>query len=168
MNCLRSVTLALMGCVAPFLAGAGSPGADASQPEQARLASTTLRVAGHRVRAEIADEETERMQGLMFRRSLGADEGMVFVFEQEMPLAFWMRNTLIPLDILYFDGGARLVSAEHRVPPCRTARCPVYPSRGPARFVLELNGGRAAELGIGPGSRLCEEPPRKTPLPPCE
>ena len=132
-----------------------------------KLPTTGLELDGHAIRAEVADDDAERMRGLMFRERLGADEGMVFVFDGELPLAFWMKNTRIALDMLYFDGQGRLVSIQREVPPCRTAMCPSYPSDGPARYVLELNGGRARELGIAEGALLCEQPPQQTPLPAC-
>ncbi len=135
--------------------------------EAATLPVTKLEVAGHAFRAEVADEDPERMRGLMFRDELGADEAMVFVFDRDLPLSFWMKNTRIALDMLYFDAAGRLVSIQHDVPPCRTAACPSYPSEAPARYVLELNAGRARELGIERGAVLCERSPRMTPLPLC-
>lgn len=135
--------------------------------EAVRLPATRLMLEGHAISAEVADDDRERMRGLMFRESMGADEGMVFVFDAELPLSFWMKNTLIPLDMLYFDQRGRLVSIQHSVPPCKTAHCPSYPSDGVARYVLELNAGRARELKIGKGASLCELPPALTPLPAC-
>ena len=134
---------------------------------EAALPVTVLEVAGHSVRAEVADDDRERMRGLMFRTGLADDQGMVFVFDRELPLSFWMKNTLIPLDMLYFDDSGRLVSIQRDVPPCKTAMCPSYPSDGPARYVLELNGGRAHALQIPPDATLCEREPRLTPLPRC-
>ena len=66
---------------------------------------------------------------------------------------FWMRNTRIPLDIMYFDADLRLINVQ-TARPCRTRNCPTYPSTGPAKYVLELNAGKAAELGAQPGDRL--------------
>lgn len=131
------------------------------------LPVTRVEVSGHAFSAEVADEDPERMRGLMFRDRMGDDEAMVFVFESELPLSFWMKNTRIALDMLYFDGTGALVSIQHDVPPCRTAACPSFPSEGPARYVLELNAGRARALGIGHGARLCEHSPQLTPLPAC-
>lgn len=104
---------------------------------------------------EVADDDRERARGLMFRDSMAATDGMLFVFEQDAVQSFWMMNTRIPLDILYFDAQRRLVSVAAGVPPCRsTTRCPSYPSEGPARYVLELNAGLARELGVRPGDEL--------------
>ena len=118
-----------------------------------------VELRGQRVCVEIADDDQERARGLMFRDSLAADAGMLFLFDEEAPRAFWMMNTRIPLDILYFDDGLRLVSASLRTPPCRsTTRCPSYPSTAPARYVLELNAGRADELGVRLGDVLTLSP----------
>jgi len=91
------------------------------------------------------------------RRSLPANHGMLFVFPRADPQAFWMKNTLIPLDMLYFDSARTLVSMQLNVPPCRTDPCPVYPSESPARYVLELAGGTARRIGAQPGDELTIE-----------
>ena len=83
-----------------------------------------------------------------------ADQGMLFIFANEARRSFWMKNTRIPLDIMYFDKELRMVSISADTPPCRVSRCPSYPSTGPAMYVLELNAGTASELGVGPGDRL--------------
>lgn len=114
-----------------------------------------VELRGQRFCVELADDDAERARGLMFRDALGAGQGMLFVFPDEQPRSFWMMNTRIPLDILYFDAQGRLVSDSRRTPPCRsTSRCPSYPSDGPARYVLELDAGRAAELGVQKGDEL--------------
>ena len=68
--------------------------------------------------------------------------------------SFWMKNCRIPLDIFYFDDELKLVSVAENAKPCKTARCPSYPSKGPAKYVLELNAGKASELGVQPGDVL--------------
>lgn len=113
-----------------------------------------VEISGTRYNVELAIDNHSRMRGLMFRESMTADAGMLFVFEAEFPLAFWMKNTLIPLDILYFDASGKLVSVSADTPPCKTAYCPSYPSTGPARYVLELNAGEAARLGVQAGEQL--------------
>lgn len=114
-----------------------------------------VELAGRRFTVEIAADEASRTRGLMFRDSMPADHGMLFVFENEEPLAFWMKNTRIPLDILYFDAERRLVSAAENTSPCSAGdRCPSYPSKGAARFTLELNAGIAHQLAIQPGAEL--------------
>ena len=75
-----------------------------------------------------------------------------FIHGQQMPLAYWMKNTRIPLDILYFDDAHKLVSQQRDVPPCSLGdRCPPYPSDAPARYVLELNAGQAEQMGLENG-----------------
>lgn len=107
-----------------------------------------------RFTVEIADEPDEHALGLMYRDSLAEDHGMLFIFPRSQPRSFWMKNTRIPLDILYFDAQLNLVKAHHNVPPCRSSRCPSYPSRWPAKYVLEINGGTAERIGVDEDSRL--------------
>lgn len=114
--------------------------------------SVTLK--GTRFAVELATTPEDQALGLMFRDSLADDRGMLFIFPTETQRSFWMKNTRIPLDIFYFDSGLRLVNVAENARPCRVARCPSYPSTGPARYVLELNAGKAAELGVVPGDRL--------------
>jgi len=114
-----------------------------------------VELAGKRYAVEIADTDAERARGLMFRDTLGTDRGMLFIHDQQAPQAYWMKNTRIPLDILYFDNERRLVSQQRDVPPCSAGnRCPSYPSDAPARYVLELNAGNAARLGLEDGAQL--------------
>lgn len=116
---------------------------------------TWVEVAGARYEVEVADDEEERRMGLMFRESLPEDRGMIFVHPDSRRLAYWMKNTRIPLDILYFDEQRRLVSQQRNVPPCAMGDgCPSYPSTGPARYVLELNAGQAAKLGLEDGATI--------------
>lgn len=118
-----------------------------------------VELAGRRFDVEVVDTEAARQRGLMFREHMEADHGMLFVFEAQQPLAFWMKNTRIPLDILYFDDQLHLVSMALNTPPCIAGdRCPSYPSKGAARFVLELNAGVAAALGVEPGAVLKLDP----------
>jgi len=103
---------------------------------------------------ELAENDEQHATGLMFREHMGADRGMFFIFRNEYMQAFWMKNTLIPLDMLYFDKKLRVVSIQSNVPPCKVDPCPSYPSSGPAMYVLELNGGTADKLGVKPGDSL--------------
>lgn len=110
---------------------------------------------GQRFQVEIADDDGERARGLMFRNEMDADRGMLFIHEREMPLAYWMKNTKLSLDILYFDNERKLVSQQRDVPPCSSGnRCPPYPSAAPARYVLELNAGQAARIGLKDGAEI--------------
>jgi uncharacterized membrane protein (UPF0127 family) len=113
-----------------------------------------VRLHGHAFSVELATDDTSRQLGLMMRTSLAADRGMLFVFPEVGPQAFWMKNTLIPLDILYFDTKRHLVSMQLDVPPCRADPCPTYPSNAPALYVLELPAGTARRIGAGIGDEL--------------
>jgi uncharacterized protein len=118
-----------------------------------------VELAGKRYAVELANTDAAREQGLMFRKHMDADHGMLFVHEQQTPLAYWMKNTLIPLDILFFDNQRRLVSQQRDVPPCTLGdACPIYPSAAPARYVLELNAGQASKLSLQDGATLRIDP----------
>ena len=111
--------------------------------------------AGTRYNVELAQNDDTRARGLMFRDQMDADHGMLFIHEREEPQAYWMKNTRIPLDILYFDSQRRLVSQQRDVPPCSAGdMCPPYPSFNPALYVLELNAGQAAKLKLEDGAEL--------------
>ncbi len=132
----------LLACLSVLLAGCAS-------------GAPWVEIGGQRYAVEVADNDAERSRGLMFRDEMGADRGMLFVHEREEPQAYWMKNTRIPLDILYFDTAKRLVSQQRDVPPCSLGdRCPPYPSNAPARYVLELNAGEAARLELADGATL--------------
>jgi uncharacterized membrane protein (UPF0127 family) len=117
-------------------------------------AGPSVELKGHRFDVEIAADNDARARGLMFRDEMAADHGMLFLFDDEQPRVFWMKNTHIPLDILYFDHEYKLVSVQQRVPPCRSDPCAQYPSSGPAKYVLELNSGTADKLGVKAGDTL--------------
>jgi uncharacterized protein len=118
-----------------------------------------VELAGQRFTVEVANDDAERSRGLMFRDELPQGHGMVFIHEREEPQAYWMKNTRIPLDILYFDNHRRLVSQQRDVPPCSAGdRCPPYPSEAPARYVLELNAGEAARMSLARGTELRLDP----------
>lgn len=138
---LISRVFSLLACFAP-LTGCASNG-------------PWVEIGGQRYEVEIADDDAERARGLMFRDTLPADAGMLFLHEREESLAYWMKNTRIALDILYFDAGRKLVSQQRDVPPCTLGnRCPPYPSSAPARYVLELNAGEAAKLDLRDGMEI--------------
>lgn len=117
-------------------------------------AEHTVELNGQEFVVELALTRDEQAMGLMFRESMPDNAGMLFVFPSEAVRSFWMKNTRIPLDILYFDDDLRLVSMAERARPCTVQRCPSYPSEGQARYVLELNAGKARELGLKPGDEL--------------
>lgn len=110
-----------------------------------------VRLKGETFSVEVADTPDKQQLGLMFRDHMPRDHGMLFIFPNESLRSFWMKNTRIPLDIIYFDADYRLVSVARGARPCRTTQCRGYPSAGPAKFVLELNAGLADELRLEPG-----------------
>jgi uncharacterized membrane protein (UPF0127 family) len=121
----------------------------------ASAAGPWVTLNGQRYSVEVARTETARARGLMFRDELPAGHGMLFIHEQEEPLAYWMKNTRIPLDILFFDHARHLVSQQRDVPPCDLGdRCPPYPSDAPAIYVLELNAGEAERLHLQNGATI--------------
>lgn len=114
-----------------------------------------VELAGSRYRVELAQDDETRARGLMFREEMDTDHGMLFIHDRQEPQAYWMKNTKLPLDILYFDTERRLVSQQRDVPPCSAGdMCPPYPSFKPARYVLELNAGQAAKLNLQDGTEL--------------
>jgi uncharacterized membrane protein (UPF0127 family) len=113
-----------------------------------------VELKGQRFMVELAETQDKQALGLMFRDSLPQDHGMLFIFPGESRRSFWMKNTRIPLDILYFNSKLELVSMAENARPCRSKSCPGYPSEGPAKYVLELNSGKAAELGVKAGDVL--------------
>ncbi|GAA4813942.1 hypothetical protein GCM10011365_19810 [Marinicella pacifica] len=118
-------------------------------PHQVSINEVTFQVS-------LAEDDNSRAMGLMYKKSLPPDAGMLFIFPDSRPRAFWMKNTLIPLDILYFNHNKILVSIQADVPPCRntTSRCPNYPSEKPAQYVLEINAGLADKYGFKVGDEL--------------
>lgn len=100
---------------------------------------------------EIADDDAERSKGLMFRQELADDAGMLFDFQEQRPVSFWMRNTFISLDMIFIaaDGTVRTIH-EKAIPQDPTS----ISSQVPVRFVLEIPGGRAREIGLQPGDKM--------------
>jgi uncharacterized membrane protein (UPF0127 family) len=105
----------------------------------------------HRFQVEVAATAAEQERGLMFRNTMGADEGMIFPSNPPKRTAFWMHNTVIGLDIIYIGADHKVLNiAANAVPYDDTP----LPSAGPVSGVLELNAGRAAQLGIVPGDKV--------------
>lgn len=134
------VSLGLIACIASLLwyHAAHAPLQAEGESREVTIRSTNGSVA--RIHAEIADDNAERMTGLMNRTELEEGAGMLFVFETEEQLNFWMKNTKLPLDILFFDGDGSFISRT-TMDPCLADPCTLYPSAGPARFALEVNQG---------------------------
>ena len=142
--------MAIMVALAPLTAckNNGQPAQTTAPP----LTRATVTVdTGERklsFRVELALTDAERNRGLMFRESMGADEGMLFVFDRQFNHSFWMKNTLIPLDMLFIDKDRRIVGiVPIAEPQTETARSVGVPSQ----YVLEINGGLCGKLGIRVG-----------------
>ncbi len=103
---------------------------------------------------EIAATEEARAMGLMFRKELADNGGMLFVFPQEEILSFWMKNTLISLDMIFLNSRREVVKIHHNVPLCREDPCASYDSGVPARYVIELKGGSCKKLNLQTGDLI--------------
>jgi uncharacterized membrane protein (UPF0127 family) len=114
----------------------------------AGLPTASLTIGEHKLVAEVAVTPDERSVGLMNRFSLKPDHGMLFVFERTEPLAFWMKNTFIPLSIAFIAPDGRIVNIEEMKPQTEESHW----SKGPAMYALEMRKGWFAERGIGPGA----------------
>ena len=113
-----------------------------------KLETTSLTIADVEVTLELADQPMERSQGLMHRKTLGENEGMLFVYPEPAPRSFWMENTSIPLSIAFIDATGRVLNVEDMKPFDRNST----PSAGDALYVLEMNKGWFDEHGIERGS----------------
>ena len=146
---LSLAAAALLAPAAPAVAKA-PPAARASVHPQSGLAVIPLRVKGHHFRVEIARTMAEQQKGLMFRTAMGKDEGMLFPESSPRQVAFWMRNTILPLDIVFIGADRRILNIVNAIPYDETP----LPSAGPAIAVLERNAGRTRALGIKVGDKV--------------
>ncbi len=137
-------------CFLAFLAIATIGAAPAKSLKTEPLDVVTARGAFH-FTVEIADTDATRERGLMFRKKLAADHGMLFDFKHAQMVSFWMRNTLIPLDMIFIGPDGRIISIARNATPLSDAN---IPSGGPTLGVLEIRGGRAAEIDALPGDRV--------------
>jgi uncharacterized membrane protein (UPF0127 family) len=103
---------------------------------------------GRSVTAELAVTDAQRALGLMNREKVLPEQGMLFVFDKEAVHSFWMKNTLVSLDMLWLDRDRRIIHIESDVPPCKSDPCPSYGPGRPALYVLELKGGMAAAFRL--------------------
>jgi len=117
------------------------------------VSELTIQTAGgpQKFAIELALSDAQMEQGLMFRRSLAPNAGMLFDFKSPTNVSMWMKNTVIPLDMLFLDGHGRIIDIHERAVPYSTD---IIAAKAPARYVIELNGGTAARLGIKPGDQV--------------
>ena len=132
------------------LLGALPLAAGCQKSSQSGLPTTTMKIGARQFTLEIANSEETRDVGLMRRDSMPADHGMIFVFKEEKPLDFWMKNTRIPLDIIYVAADGTIVSIKQMQPYKETSTL----SDGPARFAIELNQDAATRAGAKAGDHL--------------
>lgn len=163
---VRTIILLAAIAVAARPAGAASgrsaPPADESSitPEMVKQAFMGVSRAGvtfpggRVIAVEIADTTERVTYGYMFRTEVRDDEGMIFLFPAPDVHAFWMKNTLVPLDILWMDDRFNVVYVQNETPPCKSDPCPSYGSLRKASYVLELKSGVARREGVKAGSRL--------------
>lgn len=139
-----------------LLTGCGlvwSPGSDSRELAQTLPITAELVLGETVVGLEVARTPEEQAQGLMFRQELPPDRGMLFDFDSPRVARFWMKNTLIPLDMIFLRQG-EIKAVLPKIPPCRLDPCPVYGPWEEVDQVLELGAGEAARLGLEPGARL--------------
>jgi len=144
--------LLMMGCSSP-----APPPVDEPANRQPPTANSGPRVVfpdHFVVSVEIAADDELRAQGLMYRDHIDPGKGMLFVFPRDDVFSFWMKNTRIPLDMIWVDANKRIVGIRENVPPCKVADCPSYGPGVVARYVLEVGGGEAAKHGLKVGDLL--------------
>jgi len=129
------------------VAALAAPGA-ASDLERLRIVTAS---GTHEFQVEIANDDASRERGLMYRRYMPADRGMLFEFEREAPVSFWMKNTYIPLDMIFISRGGVVKNVVANAEPLSER---VIPSGPPCTAVLELNGGTAAAIGLKVGDTV--------------
>ena len=145
MTCIKAIAIAALALAATLTHAQDGP---------QQLRSITLNAGMHVIQAELAVTPEQRAIGLMHRRDLPTNNGMLFVFEQTEPQCFWMKNTLLPLSIAFVAEDGTVVNLVDMKPLDETSHC----SAKPVRYALEMNQGWFAKRGVKPGSRLQGQP----------
>lgn len=149
-----ALLLVLIGCTKAM------PPANETQPAAATTTAPSAngpRVIlpdGAVIAVEVVADEELRAQGLMYRDQLDPAAGMLFFFPEEGEYPFWMKNTRIPLDMIWIAKDKRIAAIHHDVPPCKTTDCPSYPPNARSMYVLELAAGGAKRHGLKVGDPL--------------
>lgn len=138
----RALIVLLVVSFTPFLTGTSC-----HPKPKSDLPVVALKVDGHEIWAEVANKESTRSSGLMFRQSMDWNNGMLFVFPDSATRAFWMKNTLIPLSIAFMDEKGVILNTPEMEPQNEES---IW-SKGPAKFALEMNGGWFTKEGVKPG-----------------
>ncbi len=137
--------------VARFLAAAAFLAFSfAATADDIKFGTTHVKVAGHDLKVEVAASEEQRMHGLMFRKKLGRNDGMLFIFDEPAYQAMWMKNTLIPLSVAFLDKNGEILNILDMEPQTLDT----HMSAGPATYAIETNKGWFAEKKIKPGDRV--------------
>ena len=145
MTCIKAIAFSALLVVSGFTAAQDAP---------QQLRSIPLTAGMHVIQAEVAASPQERAIGLMHRKSMPANNGMLFVFEEANPQCFWMKNTLLPLSIAFIDDAGQVVNIADMKPLDENSHC----SAKPVRFALEMNQGWFAKRGIKAGSKIGGQP----------
>jgi uncharacterized membrane protein (UPF0127 family) len=148
-----------MGCSPPTTAKPPTPtsGSQTQAPVPAGQKLPISAVAtipnGTKIQLEVAKTPEQQAMGLMYRTNLADNQGMLFKFPSAQPVSFWMKNTLIPLDMIFLQNGV-IKYIQASAPPCASEPCPTYGPNTPIDTVIELRSGRAAELNLQVGNRV--------------
>jgi uncharacterized protein len=142
MRLFMFLTMVLLGGLLPV---------SAAEPRPLERLKITSGNGDHAFKVEVVRQETDRNRGLMFRRKLAKDHGMLFDYDPPQLVGFWMKNTYIPLDIIFIGADGRIIRIAANTTPHSLEH---IPSGGPTRGVLEINGGLSAKLGIKAGDRV--------------
>ena len=133
----------------------------AASAQDARFGSATLTAGMHLIKAEVAANDAQRAQGLMFRESMPPNAGMVFVFDAPATQCMWMKNTLLPLSVAFIDAGGTIVNIRDMQPQTLDSHCS---TKGvPVKYALEMNQGWFQQKHIKPGMKIGNLPPPRRP-----
>ncbi len=145
----------LISCSAPTPAVSPPPSAQVQMPVSGQTLPISAQavIAGRKIELEVARTQQQQAMGLMHRTTLADNRGMLFPFESPQPVRFWMKNVRIPLDMIFLQDG-KVKAIAPSVPPCKTEPCPTYGPNTAVNQVIELRGGRSAELGLKVGDRV--------------
>ncbi len=141
--CALVVLVALFGC------GSADDDELATKYAELRIEEKKLNIL-----VEVAETETQRAQGLMFRRFLPPQYGMLFVYEKMQLLTVWMKNTFIAIDVIFISDQGQIVSMARNLKPCQKKPCEIYKSSQKARYMLEVNAGFIDQQGVALGQRI--------------
>ena len=154
MTYIKTLTKSMAATVVMFCMGLAALPALAQDGPQPKLETLPLTAGMHVIQAEIAQTPTQQMIGMMNRREMGANEGMLFINAESAQRCFWMRNTLLPLSIAFIADDGTIVNIADMQPLSETSHC----SAKPVRFALEMRQGWFAKRGLKPGFKLRGRP----------